>query len=79
MLSAFICLFLVWLMIIALSAQAPKAQMEYYRDPGTPETFVVRLPVKDTALVCAEPEKGLVACRPVGEFRTWVRERPKVK
>jgi hypothetical protein len=74
----------LWLLGLLLGtvfafAQAPKSQMEYFRDPGVPETFVVRPSVKDTALVCAEPDKGLVTCKTVGEFRAWVRERPMVK
>jgi len=75
----------LWLLGLLLGAvfafaQAPKSKMDYYvNERAVPETFVVRLAVKDTSLVCAEPDKGLVTCRSVGEFRAWVRERPMVK
>jgi hypothetical protein len=73
-------LILYSLVVGVISAQAPKSQMEYYvNERAVPETFVVRLTVQDTALVCAEPDKGMVTCKSVGEFRKWVRERPVSK
>ena len=42
-----------------------------------PETVTIRATMPDDGQVCAEPRSGgLVACRSVGEFRKWARERP---
>jgi len=42
-----------------------------------PETVTIRATMPDNGQVCAEPRAGgLVACRSVGEFRKWARERP---
>jgi hypothetical protein len=55
-------------------------RVEYYAlGRATPETLVILKVVPNSGLICAEPDKGTVACRTVGEFRTWVRDRPAVK
>lgn len=45
----------------------------------TPDTVVVRDSLAPAALVCAELPRGTVACRTVGELRTWVQERKGAK
>jgi len=60
--------------------QAQDKRMEYYAmDRATPETVVILKIVPNSGLVCAEPDKGVVICKTVGEFRQWVRERPMAK
>jgi hypothetical protein len=43
-----------------------------------PLAIVVLSEAPSDALVCSDPRLtgGLLSCRPVSEFRTWVRERP---
>jgi len=63
------------LLFVALTS-GQVAYMEKTR--SVPQVVVIEKVLPDTAQVCAEPlDGGLVACRPVGEFRKWVREVPK--
>lgn len=58
-----------------LVAYTQVAYMEKSR--SAPQVVVIEKILPDSAQVCAEPQDGgLVACRPVGEFRKCVREIP---
>lgn len=71
---------IVWKIQHPVLAQNQNKRIEYYAlEQTTPETLVVLKVVPNSAIVCAELNKGMVACRTVGDFRSWVRERPVVK
>lgn len=60
--------------------QAQDKRVEYYAmGRSAPETLVVLKVVPNSGLVCAEPDKGVVACKTVGEFRKWVFSPPLAK
>jgi hypothetical protein len=45
--------------------------------PGQRPTMVIRPVVPDIDPLCAERRDGFVACRTVGEFRSWVQSAEK--
>jgi len=60
--------------------QAQDKRVEYYAmGRASPETLVVLKVVPNNGLICAEPDKGLVACKTVKEFRSWVFSPPLAK
>lgn len=71
---------IVIIIMLLVGAVFVTAQDKVFYSPAersTPPVVVVKATVPDTSVICAEPlSGGLVACRPISEFRVWVREQP---
>ena len=77
----------VGLMILGAATYGITQQAMYAIPPTTPRVIyilgdgmgdrvVIRASMPNDANICAEPEKGVVMCRTVAEFRVWATERP---
>jgi hypothetical protein len=63
------------------SQQVPEKAAKYLpKRAGIPDVIVITRETPDTWQVCVQrPDNDQMDCRPIGEARKWLRERPAVK